>query len=465
MSRPSPRTTLVTIANFVAIALLFTTIWFLSTAHTAGSTVMQPDSQFEAENGALSAPMVTLADPTASNGTYVARPTRDGAGYADYEIQIPQDGTYQLKGKVKTADGASNSFTVRFDSAAATNWHLPWPIAVWTWESGPTVSLKAGPHRLRIGGREPNTKLDKIELRTRSLTGTPHGSTTPVTSATASRTPTRTPTSAVRSPTPTRTPTSTVRSSTPTRTPTPTVTATEVVPTVVPVTTIDLTTWKLTLPTGPAGHPDEISSAQLLAGYTSPYFTPSASGISFWSPVTGTTTSGSSYPRSELREEQGPNHDQSSGWDYTTLTSHTLSATVAVTQVPSTGKVIIGQIHGLNNGQPLVKLIWDTANGGELRANYRVNAADSGTSSTNIKTGVPLGSSFSYVIKLTNAGILTVQFNDETPIDPLGAGVPIGRGWNTALLYFKAGVYVQDNAGPSTEGGCVTFTAIEVVHS
>jgi hypothetical protein len=180
--------------------------------------------------------------------------------------------------------------------------------------------------------------------------------------------------------------------------------------------------------------------------------------------VTGITTSGSSYPRTELREEQGPSHDQDSGWDYTTLTSHTLSATCEVTQVPSTTKVIIGQIHGLKNGQPLVKLVWDAANGGELRANYRVNATDSGTSSTTIKTGVPLNTQFSYVIKLTSAGILTIQFNGETPINPLGAGVPIGTGWNTALAYFKVGDYVQDNAGPATEGGAVTFTAIAVVH-
>ena len=448
--------------------------------HTAGSTVMQLDSPFEAENGALSAPIVTFADSTASNGTYIAEPTRDGVGYADYEIQIPQDGTYQLKGKVETTNGASNSFTVQFDSAAPKTWNLPSPVTVWTWEFGPTVSLKAGSHRLRIGGREPNTKLDKVELRTRSLSGTPlRPTSTPDPFATASRTPTptrtstptRTPTSivqsptATRTPTPTKTPTSTVQPRTPTRTSTPTRTPTATVqPPKPPPTTIDLTTWKLTLPTGPAGHPDEISSARLLAGYTSPYFTPSAGGITFWAPVTGTTTSGSSYPRSELREEQGPNCDQSSGWDYTTLTSHTLSATGAVTQVPSTGKVIIGQIHGLNNGQPLVKLIWDTANGGELRAIYRVNAADSDSSSTTIKTGVPLGSLFSYVIKLTNSGMLTVQFNNETPINPLGAGVPIGRGWDTALLYFKAGAYVQDNVGPDTEGGAVTFTAIAVVH-
>lgn len=225
---------------------------------------------------------------------------------------------------------------------------------------------------------------------------------------------------------------------------------------------IDLTHWSLTLPTGASGHPDVVSSSRLVAGYSSLYFLPAPSGIEFWCPVDGVTTSGSSYPRTELREQlDGANYN----WNYTSFDS-ILTATVAVMQVPSTTKIVIGQIHdngaGGISGQPLIKLIYDTANGGELRANYRLLPTDANSQpAVTIKTGIALGSPFAYTIKLTKAGLLTVQYNGESPVVIVAS---LATAWQAQGLYFKAGDYVQDNAGASSEGGGIKFMALAITH-
>src|SRR5277367_1496316 len=105
----------------------------------------------------------------------------------------------------------------------------------------------------------------------------------------------------------------------------------------------DLSHWKLTLPDASVS---EIQAAQLVAGYTNAsfFYTGSDGAMVFWCPVTGGTTSESSYPRSELREELNPPNDDV---NWTGYGSNILSAQCKVLQVPSTGKVIIGQIHSV----------------------------------------------------------------------------------------------------------------------
>lgn len=74
---------------------------------------------------------------------------------------------------------------------------------------------------------------------------------------------------------------------------------------------LDLTNWKLTLPTGEDEHPEELLSAELLKGTErAPWFTSGvdAAGfeyVDFRAAVNGVTTGGSSNPRSELRQMIG----------------------------------------------------------------------------------------------------------------------------------------------------------------
>src|ERR1700754_4217801 len=71
-----------------------------------------------------------------------------------------------------------------------------------------------------------------------------------------------------------------------------------------PAAVLDLTTWKITLPTGASGSPTEVKQPALDSFQVAPWFTTADScrAVQFRAPVNGVTTSGSSYPRSELRE-------------------------------------------------------------------------------------------------------------------------------------------------------------------
>src|SRR6476661_9598608 len=119
----------------------------------------------------------------------------------------------------------------------------------------------------------------------------------------------------------------------------------------------NLTNYYLGLPVdssgGTNGDSASISASQLVSGYTTNYFYTGPDGaMTFWAFCLGATTSGSSFPRSELREQISSGSNSSNWVAYGT---HILNAQCKVTQVPSTGKVIIGQIHGYTGSAlPLV---------------------------------------------------------------------------------------------------------------
>jgi hypothetical protein len=89
----------------------------------------------------------------------------------------------------------------------------------------------------------------------------------------------------------------------------------------VPGQLLDLTDWKLTLPTGQEGKPEEIVQPAL-SSFTDEFFrlNEARDGVVFTATAGGVTTSGSSYPRSELREMNG---QELASWSNTTGT-HTL---------------------------------------------------------------------------------------------------------------------------------------------
>ncbi len=172
----------------------------------------------------------------------------------------------------------------------------------------------------------------------------------------------------------------------------------------------------------------------------------------FWCPVNGGRTSGSSYPRSELRERINPSNDSSNWTGYGT---HVLSAQCKVTQVPSTPKIIIGQIHGYNSN-PLIKLQYSS---GKIEALVKVSPTGSTDQKYSFVT-VGLNSNIDYAIKVVD-GLLTMTVNGLVTNHNFFA---TNSGWTNVTYYFKAGSYVQDNSGNSTEGGTVMFYSLSVSH-
>jgi hypothetical protein len=219
---------------------------------------------------------------------------------------------------------------------------------------------------------------------------------------------------------------------------------------------IDLSTWNLSIPVGSPAV--TIETPTLVKGYKDKYFHADTNTLFFWAPVTGSTTKSAKYPRSELRETKADGSLRN--WKYPAADNY-LRASLTVNQVPSTGKVVIGQIHQYDSNEPLIKVEYQyktSSKTGNIVAKLRPSPSQDEPTVIQIATGVKLNSKFDYIIHLDKSGTLTVNAASYQWSTKLSSG------WKTKDLYFKAGAYVQDNAGNTTEGGQVTFTNLAISH-
>ncbi|TWU45603.1 Alginate lyase precursor [Novipirellula aureliae] len=222
---------------------------------------------------------------------------------------------------------------------------------------------------------------------------------------------------------------------------------------------IDLSHWKLTLPTDASnqygGHAAEVSAAKLTAGFQDPHFQTDAKGhLVFWCPVNGATTGGTKYPRSELREMLDVD---SSRVNWPMPGTHVLDARCRVTQVPSNPKVIIGQIHSYTGmSKPLIKLQY-------VKGRIEALIKESPTKDKDQKqifAGGDLNTDIAYQIKLQD-GVLSITVNGETQSQNV---LENDADWANQTFYFKAGAYPQDNEGDESEGARVAFSSLKVSH-
>jgi hypothetical protein len=203
---------------------------------------------------------------------------------------------------------------------------------------------------------------------------------------------------------------------------------------------LDLGNWKLTLPTGQEGKPEEIDGPQLSL-FTNEFFrlNDAGNGVVFTAHAGGVTTSGSSYPRSELREMNGADK---AAWDSTDGT-HTLDVCEAITKVPATKpEVVSAQIHDTEDDVLQIRLEDRT-----LSVQY-----DDGQGEVVLDPDYRLDTPFRVRISVTAQGI-AVFYNGAHKTDIQKSGT----GW-----YWKVGAYVQTN--PS-KGEAPDATGEVVVHS
>jgi hypothetical protein len=228
-----------------------------------------------------------------------------------------------------------------------------------------------------------------------------------------------------------------------------------------PADHFDLSHWKLTLPVGAAGtapgHPLEISAAQLSSGYTNAeYFHRGADGqLIFWCPVNGARTENTEYARCELREVINPADDDVC---WSAKGTHSMDVNCRVMEVPSGQKVVIGQIHAYSGkASPLIKLQF-------FKGRVEALVKDKASKGRDLKLTFPevgLNQDFNYQIKLQD-GVLSITVNGATQSENV---FKLDPAWAEQTLYFKAGVYPQDNEGPGTEGARVSFSKLKVSHS
>ncbi len=217
-----------------------------------------------------------------------------------------------------------------------------------------------------------------------------------------------------------------------------------------PADLLDLSNWKLTLPVGTDESPLEIEQPELDSYSNPPYFqlTAAKDGVLFQAACGGVTTSGSSYPRSELREmtEGGTNE---ASWS-TTVGTHTMFIEQAITHLPEIKQhVVAGQIHDRDDDVIVIRL-----EGTKLFID--LNGDDGPTLDANYT----LGKIFS-VRFVAQDGSIKIFYNDATT-------PAIDYPHNATGCYFKAGCYTQSNPSKGDTAsayGKVVIHALSVSHS
>ncbi|MFK4134730.1 MULTISPECIES: polysaccharide lyase family 7 protein [Pseudomonas] len=235
---------------------------------------------------------------------------------------------------------------------------------------------------------------------------------------------------------------------------------------------VDLAEWNLTIPE--PSSPVVIETNVLNRNYRSDYFyrTPDGS-VTLWAPVTGRYTPELNYPSTELRETRPDGSEYN--WKYEDSVS-LMQADLRINQVPSSGKMIIGQIRtvGDSQGTPdsaLISLRYrldPTMEGktpvtGQVEALIRTKPDTLKIPPQILLRNIPLDGPFSYELRLSRTGVLSVRlFTHGRGNGELS--VQLDQRWASYHLYFKAGAYVEDKEGPSTEGGKVTFNRLVTMH-
>lgn len=198
-----------------------------------------------------------------------------------------------------------------------------------------------------------------------------------------------------------------------------------------PTQVLNLSNWYLTLPIGsPAA---TMVKQPQLNSYTSKYFfTKGAStGVVFYAPVSGSTTSHSVHTRSELRET-APNGTLPWGWSAGKGT-HILTATEAITHLPGgNGTLCFAQIHGPGSTWYLILDAVGTGNG---TAKLVVKDKSGKATGAVIDHSYRIGTRFNLVVSATN-GVVGIDYNGVRKVTTKSTQ-------NSS--YFKIGAYNQSS--------------------
>jgi len=216
-----------------------------------------------------------------------------------------------------------------------------------------------------------------------------------------------------------------------------------------PSSVLSLADWKLTSPvdTSHAGSPDEILQPELNTFQDTKYFhvNSARNGVVFNAPCGGATTSGSGYPRSELREMIN-NGSATAGWS-TTSGTHTMEITQAITHLPDVKPhVVAGQIHDAGDDVIVFRL-----------EGTKLFVDQNGNNGPVLTTSYRLGDVFTVKFVAHNGGVecyYNGQYIYTYKVSASGC-------------YFKAGCYTQSNTSKgdsATAYGEVVIYSVKITH-
>lgn len=210
-----------------------------------------------------------------------------------------------------------------------------------------------------------------------------------------------------------------------------------------PAQLLDLTNWKITLPSGKA---TEVKQP-VLATYQDDAFrvisTDQGAGVRFRAGVAGETTSGSGYPRSELREMMN-NGTTNATWSPVDGAIHSMFIDQAITALPKKkSHIVAGQMHDAGDDTVVIRL-----EGTKLFVNYTDKQGNKNQKAL-LSDRYMLGERFQIQMTVNNGQTQVSYQNGENAQTVTLSTI------DSPDQYFKAGAYTQSNC--STEGlpaGC-----------
>ncbi|QFU88347.1 polysaccharide lyase family 7 protein [Amycolatopsis sp. YIM 10] len=216
-----------------------------------------------------------------------------------------------------------------------------------------------------------------------------------------------------------------------------------------PADVLNLENWYIGLPIGQDEKPTNVEQPELATYAIDPWFTttPDCEAVQFRAAVNGVTTSGSSYPRSELREMKG---SSKASWSSTSGT-HTMTIDQAITAQPKEKPdVVAGQIHDADDDVSVFRL-----EGNKLYVT-KGDTSDHKLVDGNYQLGTRFQAKFE-----VSGGKIKAYYNGvlQTTISDSFTGG-----------YFKAGAYTQANcekSSPCSSGnyGEVKIYGLDVTHA
>lgn len=202
----------------------------------------------------------------------------------------------------------------------------------------------------------------------------------------------------------------------------------------------------------------EKTQAELAAGFDlAPYFTTVTTPYGFEAAqfdvrVDAATTSGTSNPRSELREMENDGVTER-GFD-SSVGTHWLWLRGRTTLLPTEKKtLVLAQLHSGSGGAGDLLVVTTQLSSGVLKMLCRVNGTSSGQ--PNLANPYVLGDPYEILLKGVN-GVWDVYYNDL--VTPVISGAAIVH---STTAYFKAGGYLNVNeadvADDTERGRCEVF--------
>lgn len=210
-----------------------------------------------------------------------------------------------------------------------------------------------------------------------------------------------------------------------------------------PAQVLDLRNWKIQLPIGGDEDPDEVKQPSLATYRVDPWFVvdDACGGVRFRAAVNGVTTSGSNYPRSELREMNGT---ANAAWSSNSGT-HAMTIDQTVTRLPNDKPhLVVGQIHGGDDDVSVFRV--------EGRNLYVTNGDDAHYKL--VTDDFRLNTRFQ-VKFVVSGGKINAYYNGAL-------AATLSKSFSTG--YFKAGAYTQANCGNSSPCGTSNYGET-IIHS